>query len=42
MNLWDLGNTVSCSAYLLVIESWEPWDLDLDLKRSWDLGNSGS
>ena len=23
MNSWDLGNTVSCSAYLLVMESWQ-------------------
>ena len=23
MNSWDLGNTVSCSAYLLVMGSWQ-------------------
>ena len=38
MNSWDLWNTVSCSAYLLVMGSWGFRILKCVLVGSWDLG----
>ena len=50
MNSWDLGKTVSCSAYLLVMRCWGfrilkcvlVYSWDLGDPRLWDLGDSGS
>ena len=35
MNSWDLGNTVSCSAYLLIMGSWGFRILKCVLVGSW-------
>ena len=35
MNSWDIGNTVSCSAYLLVMGSWGFQILKCVLVGSW-------
>ena len=37
MNSWDLGNTVSCYAYLLVMRSWGFRILKCVLEGSWGL-----
>ena len=37
MNSWDLGDTVSCSAYLLVMGSWGFRILKCVLVGSWGL-----
>ena len=42
MNSWDLGNTVSCSAYLLVMESWGFRILKCVHVGSWGLYGCGT